>query len=181
MRDEATATSVVATGSVAVAVLGHAVAGGAVEPSTFPQLSGIAVVSWLCGQQLAKHRDWMVVVLAAIQLSVHCLLHTAAVPMDHHDLAGQPDLVSGTLSISTAHLVALLLGVALIDHTHQWAQRVLRILARLVPQLPAAAAVVPATVAPRAAVLTTPLTEWRLTPTVSRRGPPAVRALPTKS
>ncbi|WP_145801831.1 hypothetical protein [Kribbella amoyensis] len=215
MRADTTATSVVATVSVAVAVLGHALAGGPVAWSVVPQLIALAGVCWLLGDLLADRREWAVIVLAGIQLYVHLALtataHPAPAPMPtpmpasmpaghshHHDPShvmphGMPlpaappeptlhDGVSGALTMTSAHLLVLLAGVVLIDRAHRWARRIVRILARLVPQLPAPVlqlvvvarepSVVPA--APRL------VRRW-LTSNVSRRGPPGVRAVPVLS
>ncbi|ADB34757.1 hypothetical protein Kfla_5752 [Kribbella flavida DSM 17836] len=198
MRAETTATSAVLTLSVAVAVAGHALAGGAVALGVLPQLLALAAACWLVGEHLADRRDWAVVALAGIQLVVHFSLeavHSAAVdstaanptaahsghPAHAHGLpmpAATSSGLAGSLTMATTHLVALLAGVVLIDRTRQWATRVLRILARLVPQLPAEAIAVPAVGRGPRTVRSTPgLVQRRLTSNVSRRGPPGVRTL----
>ena len=203
LRAETNATSAVVTLSVAVAVIGHVLAGGAVALSVVPELVALAAACWLIGEHLAGRRLLSVAVLAGVQLAVHLTLdatHQSAAPavMDHSHAHGmsmampmpmateQPSQVheglSGALTMTAAHLFVLLLGVVLIDHTNQWAQRVLRILARLVPQLPAAVIPVPAVARAVSGVPEHPhLTQRWLTSSVSRRGPPAVRVLTTSS
>lgn len=142
---------------------------GSASLAVVPQLVALAAAGWLVGEYLAGHRWLSVIVLAAIQLFVHVTLdatkHPAPVaapmPMDHssmHDhmpgmtmpaatetaAAPMHASVTDALTMTAAHLVVLLAGVVLIGSTHRWAQRVLRILARLVPQLPAAVIPLPA-------------------------------------
>ena len=207
MRAETSATSAVVTLSVTVAVVGHVLVGGAVAPAVIPELVALAAACWLLGEYLAGRRLLSVAVLAGVQLSVHLSLgsmHQSVAPtaMDHshaHDMAMPMPMpmpmpmateqatpmhegLTGALTMTAAHLFVLLLGVVLIDRTHQWAQRVLRILARLVPQLPAAVIPVPAVARALSAVPERPhLTERWLTSNVSRRGPPAVRVLTASS
>jgi hypothetical protein len=203
LRAETSATSAVVTLSVAVAVVGHVLVGGAVAPGVVPELVALAAACWLLGEYLAGRRLLSVAVLAGVQLSVHLALdsmHQPAAPIatDHshaHDMAmpmpmpmateqGTPmhEGLTGALTMTAAHLFVLLLGVVLIDRTHQWAQRVLRILARLVPQLPAAVIAVPSVARALSAVPERPhLTQRWLTSNVSRRGPPAVRVLTASS
>ncbi|GAB2596952.1 hypothetical protein [Kribbella endophytica] len=176
MHAERTATSAVLTLSVGVAVIGHALAGGAVAGSVLPQLLALAVACWLLGDHLAERQELAVVVLAAIQLVVHFSLDSA------HHMASMHGGAAGSLTMATAHLVVLLVGIGLVDRTHQWVSRVRRIVARLVPALPAP---IVAIAASHNALRATPATpsygHSRLTSNVSRRGPPAGRTLPVPS
>jgi hypothetical protein len=188
LHAESTVTSGVLALSVGVAVVGHALAGGAVATGVLPQLLALAAACWLLGSHLAGRRDWAVVVLAAIQLFAHFALDSAhpAVPMaSDHAMAGHGTAttmahggIAGSLTMATAHLVVLLVGVGLIDRTHQWVLRVRRIVARLVPALPMPVVALP--VAGRALGVTRaaprPRQRWS-TSNVSRRGPPGVRDL----
>jgi hypothetical protein len=187
LHAESTATSGVLALSVGVAVVGHALAGGAVAPGVLPQLLALAAACWLLGPHLAGRRDWAVVALAAIQLFAHFALDSAhpAVPMaSDHAMTGHGTAtmahggIAGSLTMATAHLVVLLVGVGLIDRTHQWVLRVRRIVARLVPVLPVPVVALP--VAGRALGVTRaaprPRQRWS-TSNVSRRGPPGVRDL----
>ncbi|MEV6409899.1 hypothetical protein [Kribbella sp. NPDC051718] len=228
LRAETSPTAAIATLSVAVAVAGHALAGGTVSLAVIPQLLALAAIAWSLGEHLAGRRWLTVGVLAAIQLSTHLALElghraptsigtataaSAAAPdgsalptaMDHaamghssmHDMAGMAGMagmempasepvasgvsapatvhsgLAGVVSMSAAHLLVLLLGVALVTQAHRWVQRVVRILARLVPQLPAAPVALPGV---RAALIGVPevprLTQRWLVSGVSRRGPP---------
>lgn len=211
MRAETSATSAVATLSVAVAVAGHVLAGGSASVAVVPQLLVLAAIGWSLGEHLAGRRWAATGVLAALQLATHLTLdagHRAgplAAPvdntaMDHspmHDMAGMampaPGPVAGgaadslaasgpatmhsgladALTMSAAHLLVLLVGVALVTQTHRWVQRVQRILARLVPQVPVPAVVLPGVRAVLAGVRERPwVTQRWLTSNVSRRGPP---------
>ncbi|GAA1617851.1 hypothetical protein GCM10009789_84780 [Kribbella sancticallisti] len=218
MRAETSATSAVVTLSVAVAVVGHVLAGGSASLAVVPQLLALAAACWLLGEFLAGRRWLSVAVLAGIQLFVHAGLDRphpakAADPMpaasaghssmhDMHDMHamqhahgthGMADTMampapevasplhsglSGALTMTAAHLVVLLAGVVLIGSTHRWVQRVLRILTRLVPQLPAAVIPLPGVRTALPGVPERPLLTQRwLTSNVSRRGPPAYRVL----
>jgi hypothetical protein len=207
LRAETSATSAVVTLSVAVAVVGHVLVGGSVSVAVVPQLLALAAVCWLLGEFLAGRRWVSVVVLAGIQLFVHVTLDAAhpAPPAlmgnssmhemhDMHDMAGMtmPQAtdaaapmhsgITDVLTMTAAHLLVLLAGVVLIGRTHQWVQRVLRILARLVPQLPAEVVAVPGVRAALPGVPERPqLTQRWLTSNVSRRGPPAYRVLTAPS
>lgn len=204
MRAETSATSAVVTLSVAVAVIGHVlVGGGSVALAVVPQLIALAGACWLLGEYVAGRRWSSVAVLAGVQLFVHLTLDSAhqepaaamEVPAGHSHAHGMtmpmatemPDQsmhqgFTGSLTMAAAHLLVLLAGVVLIGRTHQWVQRVLRILARLVPQLPAALTPVPPVGRPQSAVPEGPhLTQRWLTSNVSRRGPPAVRVLTAPS
>jgi hypothetical protein len=202
LRAETSATSVVATLSVAVAVAGHVLAGGSAPLETVPQLLALAAIAWSVGEHLSGRRWLTLGVLAALQLTTHLALeagHRAtpamAAPMDHaamdhssmQDMAGmsmpEPMTTEPTsathsgladaMTMSAAHLFVLLLGVALVTQTHRWVQRVLRILARLVPHLPTVTVVVPGVRAVLAGVPEKPqLTQRWLASSVSRRGPP---------
>jgi hypothetical protein len=171
---ERTATSAVLTLSVAVAVIGHALAGGPVAVAVLPQLLALAAACWLLGDHLAERQEVAVVVLAAIQLIVHFSLDSA-----HHMMHGGP---AGSLTMATAHLIVLLVGIGLVDRAHQWVSRVRRIVARLVPALPAPIVAIPVSPSvPRAPELTPSYWQHRYTSSVSRRGPPAGRAVPVPS
>ena len=93
------------------------------------------------------------------------------------------DAVTGALVMTAAHLLVKLAGVVLIGRAHQWAARVLRVLARLVPQLPAAVVlVVPTLASGLTGVPDVPRLGQRwLTSNVSRRGPPAMALLTASS
>jgi hypothetical protein len=181
LRAESTAASAVLTLSVGVAVVGHALAGGPVAASVLPQLLALAAACWLLGSHLTGRRDWAVVVLAAIQLVVHFSLDSAHPPMAGHEMEMHSG-IAGSLTMATAHLVVLLVGVGLIDRTHQWVLRVRRILARLVPVLLAPVIAIPVAERGLTAVRATPAYGQRfLTSNVSRRGPPAGRVLTVPS
>jgi hypothetical protein len=205
VRAETSATSAVVMLSVAVAVVGHVLAGGSASLAVAPQLVALAAAGWLLGEFLAGRRWLSLLVLGAIQLVVHVSLdateHPAPVasvapmPMDHSSMhehmpgmtmpaatetaaAPMHSGLTDALTMSAAHLVVLLAGVVLIGSTHRWAQRVLRILARLVPQLPAAVIPLPAVRAALPGVPERPrVTQRWLTSNVSRRGPPQYRVL----
>lgn len=213
MRAETSATSAVVTLSVAVAAVGHVlVSDGSIPLAVVPRLLALAAACWLLGDYLAGRRWLSVAVLAGIQLVVHVTLdaaHPAAAPMamptghSHtHDMPGMAmptqmpmpmpeatsppaihDGVAGALTMTAAHLLVLLAGVVLIGRAHQWASRVLRVLARLVPQLPAAVVlVVPTLARGLTGVPDVPQLGQRwLTSNVSRRGPPAVAPLTASS
>jgi hypothetical protein len=197
LRADTSATSAVVTLSVAVAVAGHVlISGGSVPPAVVPQLIALAGACWLLGEFLSGRRGMSIAVLAGVQLFVHLTLNSAHkipaaamnMPAGHsamHDMpmpmpaATEPMQmgITGTLTMAAAHLLVLLAGVALIGRAHDWAARVLRILARLVPELPAGLIVVPAVgrVLSAGPELPHRAQQW-LTSNVSRRGPPAVRA-----
>lgn len=205
MRSETNATCAVVTLSVAVAAVGHVlVSGGSVPPAVVPQLLALAGACWLLGEFLAGRRGPIIAVLGGIQLFVHLTLDRAhgtpaaamEMPAGHsamHDMAmpmpmpmpmpaatEQPMHVGfgGALTMSAAHLLVLLAGVALIGRAHGWAARVLRIVARLVPELPDRLIVVPAVGRVPSAVPELPhQTQQWLASNVSRRGPPAGRAV----
>ncbi|MEU0093948.1 hypothetical protein [Kribbella sp. NPDC006257] len=176
MRAETSATSAVVTLSVAVAVAGHVlVSGGSVPLALVPQLLALAGACWLLGEFLSE--ELAVVALAAVQLIVHFTLNSS----HHHGhdlsmpMATEPMhmTVGGTLAMSVAHLVALLAGVGLIGHAHSWATRVLRILARLVPELPVMALIVVPVIRRLLTAVPEPrLTQRWLNSNGSRRGPP---------
>jgi hypothetical protein len=204
MRAETSATSAVVTLSVAVAVVGHVLAGGSASLAVVPQLLALAAAGWLLGEFLAGHTWLSVAVLAGIQLVVHVSLNATVSPQpvahsSVHDMTGHDHMAGMTMppatnvtpmhngitdavTMTVAHLAVLLAGVVLIGSTHRWAQRVLRILARLVPQLPAAVIPLPAV---RLALPDVPEQPWRtqrwLTSNVSRRGPPQYRVLTVPS
>jgi hypothetical protein len=164
MPVESSATSVVAALSVAVAVVGHALAGGGSVPfGVVPPLAALAGVCWLLGEYLAGERLLTALVLAAVQLFVHVTLDAAHPPM-HHGMP-MPSGIGGSLLMTAAHLSVY---------------RVLRILARFLPQLPvlhpvrrAVAALLALASAPRL------LGAW-LTSNVCLRGPPVTRVIPAR-
>lgn len=182
MHAESSATPVVAALSVVVAVGGHVLAGGTVSPQLVPPLLALTAVCWLLGEYLAGERALSVVVLAAIQLFVHVTLDAVHEPMAmpmHH--AMMPRGIGGSLVMTAAHLTVLLAGVLAITGAHRWVHRVLRIFARLLPQLPIltpvrryAAVLLAVPRSPR------PVQRW-LTSNVSRRGPPVIRTIPVMS
>jgi len=209
VRDETSATSGVVMLSVAVAAVGHVlVSDGSVPLAVVPRLLALAVACWLLGEYLAGRRWLSVAVLAGIQLIVHVSLDAAhpqaarmTMPAGHihsHDLSGMtmstpmpmpmpeatspPAMHNGLtdmVTMTAAHLAVLLAGVVLIGRAHRWASRVLRVLARLVPQLPPA--VVPVVPIPARGLTGVPevprLGQRWLSSNVSRRGPPAVLLL----
>jgi hypothetical protein len=199
---ETRAPSAVVTLSVAVAVAGHVlVSGGSVPLVLAPQLLALAGACWLLGEFLAGRRALSIAVLAGVQLVVHLSLDSAhrapaaamEMPAGHsqmHDMpmpmampmppATEPPMhmgFSGALTMAAAHLLVLLAGVVLIGRAHDWAAGVLRILARLIPDLPARQIVVPAVGRVLSAIPELPhrTQEWRISD-ISRRGPPGVRA-----
>lgn len=175
MYAERTATSAVLTLSVGVAVVGHALAGGAVPVAVLPQLLALAAACWLLGDHLADRQELAVVVLAAIQLFVHFSLDSA------HHMASMHGGAAGSLTMATAHLVVLLVGIGLVDRTHQWVQRVRRIVARLLPALPTPVVALLVQTEPRATSSTPAYQQHLRTETMSRRGPPPGRALTAPS
>jgi hypothetical protein len=177
VRAETSATSAVVTLSVAVAVAGHVLVSGASVPlAVVPQLLALAGVCWLLGEFLSE--ELAVVALAAVQLIVHFTLNSSHQAQGHDmsmPMATEPMhmTVGGTLAMSVAHLVALLAGVGLIGHAHSWATRVLRILARLVPELPVMALIVVPVIRRLLTAVPEPrLTQRWLNSNGSRRGPP---------
>ena len=180
--------------SVAVAVVGHVlVSGGSVPLAVVPQLLALAGACWLLGEFLAGRRSLAVAVLAGVQLVVHLALSSAhqepiapvhempmdmAMPMDMPmPGATEHTTFTGALAMAAAHLLVLLAGVVLIGRTHSWVARVLRILARLVPELPAGLIVVPAMRRLLIAVQEPRPTQRWLNSNGSRRGPPAGQVL----
>ncbi|MFG1911613.1 hypothetical protein [Kribbella sp. NPDC048928] len=167
MPTESRTTSVVAALSVAVAVIGHAlVGGGGVPLGVVPPLAALAGVCWLLGEYLAGERVLTALVLAGVQLFVHVTLDSATM---HH---GMP--ISGSLMMTATHLTALIAGVLAVGGTHRWARRVLRVFARLLPELPVLRALAVIPTAPGFFISWTPI-GVRLGTSVSGRGPPGVR------
>ncbi|QNE18667.1 hypothetical protein F1D05_13050 [Kribbella qitaiheensis] len=195
MRAETSATSAVVTLSVAVAVTGHVlVPGGSVPLAVVPQLLALAGACWLLGEFLAGRRSLAIVVLAGVQLVVHLTLgaahqepvavaHVHEMPMDMDmpmPMATEPPMhagFSGALAMTAAHLLALLASVFVIGRAHGWVTRVLRILARLVPEVPAGLIVVPGVRRLLIAVQEPRRTQRWLNSNGSRRGPPAGQVL----
>jgi non-ribosomal peptide synthetase component F len=177
LRAETSATSAVVTLSVAVAVAGHVlVSGGSVPLAVVPQLLALAGACWLLGEFLSE--ELAVIALAAVQLVVHFTLNSVHQAQLHDmsmPMATEPMhmTVGGTLAMSVAHLVALLAGIGVIGHAHGWATRVLRILARLVPELPSTGLIVVPVIRRVLTVVPEPqLTQRWLNSNGSRRGPP---------
>ena len=170
MPTESRTTSVVAALSVAVAVVGHVlVGGGGVPLGVVPPLAALGGVCWLLGEYLAGERVLTAMVLAGVQLFVHVTLDSATM---HHGMT-----IQGSLLMSGVHLGALLAGVLAIGRAHRWVQRVLRVFARLLPELPVLRPLL------IVSVVTAAFTAWvpsksRLGASVSGRGPPGVRVLP---
>lgn len=178
------------------------VAGGSVPLAVLPQLAALAGVCWLLGEFLAGRRLVSVAVLAAVQLFVHLALgssgHAQAMemPAGHSDLhdsmpmpmpmpASEPvgqGGITDALTMTASHLLALLSAVALLGRAHEWMQRIRRILARLVPELPAGLVPVPA-VGRLVAVVPgrVPVGQRWLPSNVSRRGPPSIAVLTASS
>ncbi|MEU4290115.1 hypothetical protein AB0E63_17990 [Kribbella sp. NPDC026596] len=179
MPVESSATSVVAALSVAVAAVGHALVGGSAVPfGVVPPFAALAGVCWLLGEYLAGERFLTALVLAGVQLFVHVTLDATHPPM-HHGMA-MPSGIGGSLMMTAAHLSVLLAGVLAITGAHRWVYRILRILARFLPQLPVLPAVrrtssarVAHTPAPRL------VGAW-LTSNVCLRGPPVIRVIPAR-
>jgi hypothetical protein len=161
----------------------------------------LAGVCWLLGEFLAGRRLVSVAVLAAVQLFVHLALgsngHNAQameMPAGHSDLhdsmpmpmpASEPvgqGGITDALTMTASHLLALLSAVALLGRAHEWMQRIRRILARLVPELPAGLVPVPA-VGRLVAVVPgrVPVGQRWLPSNVSRRGPPSIAVLTASS
>jgi hypothetical protein len=206
VRGESSATSAVAALSVLVAVGGHwLVAGGSVPLTVLPQLAALAGACWLLGEFLAGRRLVSVGVLAAVQLFVHFALVSARhgaqaiqmpaghshmddsmampmpMPMPADGSAGHSG-ITDALSMTASHLLALLTTVALLGRAHQWVQRIRRILARLVPELPVGLVPVP-TVGRLLAVVPgrRPVAQRWPPSNVSRRGPPPIAVLTASS
>lgn len=177
MPAESSTTSAVAALSVVVAMVGHVLAGGGAVPlGVVPPLLALMGVCWLLGEYLAGERLLTALVLSGVQLFVHVTLDAA-----HTGHEGMHRGLNGSLFMTATHLAALLAGVLLVSQAHRWVHRVLRIFARLLPQLPVlipvrryAAVLLVLRAKPR------PLQRW-LTSNVSRRGPPVTRVIPVPS
>jgi hypothetical protein len=179
MPVESSATSVVAALSVAVAVVGHALVGGGPVPfGVVPPLAALAGVCWLLGEYLAGERLLTALVLAAVQLFVHVTLDAAHPPMRHG--MPMPSGIGGSLLMTAAHLSVLLAGVLAITGAHRWVYRVLRILARFLPQLPVLHPVRRAVAALLAHASEPRLLGAWLTSNVCLRGPPVTRVIPAR-
>lgn len=103
--------------------------------------------------------------------------HGAAAGLASSPSAGQSGLADA-LTMTVAHLAALLVAVVVLARAHGWVARIRRILGRLVPELPAALVPVPTvgrllTGVPGRA----PVAQRWLPSNVSRRGPPALVAV----
>lgn len=187
MRTETSATSAVVTLSVAVAVAGHVlVSGGSVPLAVVPSLLALAGACWLLGEFLAEERSLAIAVLAAVQLLVHLRLMAPMQVVHVHEMpmpTAQPAnaIITGAVAMAAVHLAALLTGVTVIGRAHGWASRVLRVLARLVPELPAGLIVVPAIRRLLTVVPEPRRTQRWLNSNGSRRGPPAGLVLSTSS
>lgn len=177
MATESSATPVVAALSVVVAVAGHVLAGGVLPLWAVSPLLALTLVCWLLGEYLAGERLLTVLVLGGIQLFVHVTLDSAH-PMAHDSMAMPHQGVGGSLLMTAAHLSVLLAGVLAISRAHRWVYRVLRIFARLIPQLPAVHPVsLSAPTLPAPATPPRLIGAW-LTSNVCLRGPPVVRVIP---
>ena len=194
----AVAGHVLAGGSAPLAVVPQLLALAAIAWSFGEHVSGRR---WLSVGVLAAIQVTTHLTLDSGHLAAPATAAAEQPPMDHaamghssmHDMAGMAPAGAGpgglpgagesagsmhggladVLAMSAAHLLVLLVGVALIGSTHRWVQRVVRILARLVPQLPASAVAVPSVRAALPGVPEQPhLTQRWLTSGVSRRGPP---------
>ncbi|MFI5697553.1 hypothetical protein ACIA58_37190 [Kribbella sp. NPDC051586] len=181
MPTESRTTSVVAALSVAVAVVGHVlVGGGSVPLGVVPPLAALAGVCWLLGEYLAGERLLTALVLAAVQLFVHVTLDSASMHEGHdgHDGMAMSPGVGSSLVMTATHLSVLLAGVLAVSQAQRWVSRVVRIFARLLPQLPVLR---PVRLYTRTLVVVSspvPLrAAWRES-NVSRRGPPGVRVIP---
>jgi hypothetical protein len=173
MPTESRATSAVAALSVAVAVFGHVlVGGGGVPLGVVPPLLALTGVCWLLGEYLAGERLLTALVLAGVQLFVHVTLDAASM---HH---GMSPGIAGSLMMTAAHLSALLAAALAVSRAHRWVLRVLKVFARLLPELPVLRPVLHHT--PPALGFLAPWTPTgsRLGSSVSGRGPPGVRVLP---
>jgi hypothetical protein len=85
--------------------------------------------------------------------------------------------MTDAVTMTAAHLASLLLALALLGRLHHWVRRLRRLLARLVPDLPAAVTQVPYADRPRIGVpVLVPMGERWIPSDVSRRGPPRVPA-----
>jgi hypothetical protein len=169
--------------------------------AVLPQLAALGGACWLLGEFLAGRRLASVAVLAAVQLFVHLALDSTSaqtmempagrshmqdsmampMPMPATEPAGHGG-ITDALTMTASHLLALLTAVALLGRAHQWMQRIRRILARLVPELPAALVPVP-TVGRLLAVVPgrMPAAQRWLPSNVSRRGPPLIAVLTASS
>jgi hypothetical protein len=168
---------VVAALSVVVAVVGHVLAGGGLVPlRVVTPLLALTGVCWLLGEYLAGERLLSAMVLAGVQLFVHVTLDAS-----HTGHEGLHQGINGSLFMTVTHLAALLAGVLAVSQAHRWVYRVLRIFARLLPQLPV---LIPvrrcATVLLAVPSQPRVLQRW-LTSNVSRRGPPVARVLSVPS
>ncbi|MEU4191420.1 hypothetical protein AB0E69_05955 [Kribbella sp. NPDC026611] len=175
MPTESRATSAVAALSVVMAVVGHALAGGAVPWWAVSPLLALAAVCWLLGEYLAGERLLMVFVLGCIQLFVHVSLDAVHPAM--HDSMGMSLGIGGSLVMTAAHLSVLLAGVLAVGQAHRWVGRVVRLLARFLPRLPWLRPVL--VHGPVAVGFSEPcvLRGARLGSSVSGRGPPGVRVV----
>ncbi|GAA3136817.1 hypothetical protein GCM10010530_66340 [Kribbella aluminosa] len=166
----------VAALSVAVAVVGHVlVGGGGVPLGVLPPLAALAGVCWLLGEYLEG--EWLLtgLVLAGVQLFVHVTLDSATMQPGMSMQHGMS--ITGSLVMTAAHLGALLAGVLAVGRAHRWVHRVLRVFARLLPELPVLRPVRVVSATPGVFTSWTP-TGSRLGTSISGRGPPGVRVTP---
>ncbi|MGZ0151317.1 hypothetical protein ACXJJ3_29980 [Kribbella sp. WER1] len=167
MATESRTTSAVAALSVVVAVFGHVlVGGGGVPLGVLPPLAALAGVCWLLGEYLAGERLLTGLVLAGVQLFVHVTLDSATM---HHMMS-----ITGSLVMTATHLGALLAGVLTISRAHRWLQRVRRVFARLLPELPVLRPVRLVRATAGVFASWTPIGS-PLGTSISGRGPPGVR------
>ncbi len=184
MRTRAGFTAVVAVLSLLAGVAGHSyVDGHPLDPAAVPRLAMLAAFGVLLGWQ----RFGAVVQLAglaAIQGGVHLILmggppEPAPVPMhEHHQHESMPEATTSTgtdLPMMAAHLAGVLLAVILLHRAGLWWQRLLAVLARVLPVLPAAVSPLPVLSSrPGVAAAAVPCPERWLPAGVLRRGPPPV-------
>ncbi|GAA1581244.1 hypothetical protein GCM10009804_42400 [Kribbella hippodromi] len=162
----------VAALSVVTAVVGHVWAGGDGLPfNVLAPMAALTGVCWLLGEYLAGERLLTVLVLAGVQLFVHVALGAAST---HAGMAMSPGIGS-SLMMTCAHLGVLLAGVLAVTRAHRWVGRVLRVFARLLPQLPVLRPVrLHGSAVPGIFASWVPIGA-RLGSSVSGRGPPGVR------